>query len=205
MALQSLDHSWIIACTMMPLLLHLATMTSLVTTFVNFVTLYCPSLTTTTALFPVSSTLLYSRYTTFQPSLLLLMKIPAYFRRISLLLVILIWDTSLYYVDPPKERISLNSTRSYKQHGVLHQTHPLRWKIISGYLLGANTNRAMNSFHPGVVAYSHLAHAVYRTHVMQTSMDIAFKLLHDSHICRKEEYITLFTQDVPQGMLLYHC
>ena len=105
----------------------------------------------------------------------------------------LIWDTVLYYKDPPKERVSFYSTRAYKRRrkrGVMRlRTYPRRWMILSGCLLGANA--AMHSSHPGVVAYSHLAHAVYRTHVIETTMDIDIKLLYDFHLSKKEEYHSL--------------
>jgi hypothetical protein len=203
MALKSLDNSWILACTMMPLLLHFATMFSIVTTSVNFMNLYCPSLTTMTALYPVSTTLLYGFYTTAPPCLLLLLKIPAYLRRITLLLIMLIWDTVLYYEDPPKERVSFYSTRAYKRRrkrGVMLRTYPLQWMILSGCLLVANA--AMHSSHPGVVAYSHLAHAVYRTHAIETTMDIDFKLLYDFHLSKKEEYHSLLKVSTPPDIPL---
>eukprot|EP00979_Chaetoceros_neogracilis_P005957 scaffold1164_cov141-Chaetoceros_neogracile.AAC.2 len=124
-------------------------------------------------------------YTTALLCLLLLLKIPAYLRRITLLLIMLIWDT-------PKERVSFYSTRAYKRRrkrGVMLRTYPRRWMILSGCLLGANA--AMHSSHPSVVAYSHLAHAVYRTHVIETTMDIDIKLLYDFHLSKKEEYHSL--------------
>jgi ubiquitin len=105
----------------------------------------------------------------------------------------LIWDT-------PKERVSFSSTRAYKRRwkrGVMLQTYPLKWMILSGCLLVAKA--AMHSSHPGVVAYSHLAHAVYRTHAIETTMDIDIKLLYDFHLSKKEEYHSLVKRKAEKG------
>jgi ubiquitin len=69
--------------------------------------------------------------------------------------------------------------------------------ILSGCLLVAKA--AMHSSHPGVVAYSHLAHAVYRTHAIETTMDIDIKLLYDFHLSKKEEYHSLVKRKAEKG------